>query len=209
MASMKHVGVNVAADPLYTISYGGVNGGLVLVAADDPGLYSSQNEQDTRCVARAAMVPVLEPSDSQEAKDFVKLAFELSEKFDTPVFIRLSTRVSHSQSLVELCDRENVEVKPYEKNIGKYVMMPANAIKRHVVVEDRIAALKDFAETSELNAVENNGSKIGVISAGIAYVYAKEALGEKVDYLKLGMVYPLPDNKLKEFAAAHDVVYVI
>ncbi len=209
MSCMKHVGLNVMADPVFTVSYSGVNGGLVFCVADDPGMHSSQNEQDSRHYAKASKIMMLEPSDSAECKDFTKSAFELSEKFDTPVFIRLSTRVSHSQSLVELCDRENVEVKPYEKNIGKYVMMPANAIKRHVVVEDRITALKEFAETSELNTVENNGSKIGVISAGIAYVYAKEALGDKVDFLKLGMVYPLPDKKLLDFAKAHDVVYVI
>ena len=209
MSCMKHVGLNVMADPVFTVSYSGVNGGLVFCVADDPGMHSSQNEQDSRHYAKASKIMMLEPSDSAECKDFTKMAFELSEQFDTPVFIRLSTRVSHSQSLVELSDREDVQVKPYEKNIGKYVMMPANAIKRHVVVEDRIAALKEFAETSELNSIENNGSKIGVITAGIAYAYAKEALEDKVDYLKLGMVYPLPDKKLREFAATHDVVYVI
>ncbi len=209
MSCMKHVGLNVMADPVFTVSYSGVNGGLVFCVADDPGMHSSQNEQDSRHYAKASKIMMLEPSDSAECKDFTKSAFELSEKFDTPVFIRLSTRVSHSQSLVELCERDNVAVKPYEKNIGKFVMMPANAIKRHVVVEDRIAALKEFAETSDINTVEENGSKIGVISSGIAYVYAKEALGEKVDYLKLGMVYPLPEQKIKDFAAKYDKVYVI
>ena len=209
MSCMKHVGLNVMADPVFTVSYSGVNGGLVFCVADDPGMHSSQNEQDSRHYAKASKIAMLEPSDSAECKEFTKLAFALSEEYDTPVFIRLSTRVSHSQSLVEIEDRKETELKPYEKNIGKYVMMPANAIKRHVVVEDRIAALKEFAETTPLNEIEENGSKIGVITAGIAYEYAKEALGDKADFLKLGMVYPLPDNKLKTFAEKYDKVYVI
>ncbi len=209
MSCMKHVGLNVMADPVFTVSYSGVNGGLVFCVADDPGMHSSQNEQDSRHYAKASKIAMLEPSDSAECKEFTKLAFSLSEEYDTPVFIRLSTRVSHSQSLVEIEDRKEIELKPYEKNIGKYVMMPANAIKRHVVVEDRIAALKQFAETTPLNEIEENGSKIGVITAGIAYEYAKEALGDKADFLKLGMVYPLPDNKLKTFAEKYDKVYVI
>ena len=209
MSCMKHVGLNVMADPVFTASYTGVNGGLVLCVADDQGMHSSQNEQDSRHYAEASKVMMIEPSDSQECKDFTKAAFELSEKFDTPVFVRLSTRVSHSQSLVEIGDREEVELKPYEKNIPKYVMMPAMAMKRHYVVEDRIAALKEFAETSDLNKQEMNGAKIGVISAGITYMYAKEALGDKVNYLKLGMVYPMPENLIKEFAAQCDKVYVI
>ena len=209
MSCMKHVGLNVMADPVFTVSYTGVNGGLVFCVADDPGMHSSQNEQDSRHYAKASKIMMLEPADSAECKNFTKLAFELSEKFDTPAFIRLSTRVSHSQSLVELEDRKEVGVKDYEKNIGKYVMMPANAIKRHVVVEERINALKEYAETADINAVEENGSKIGVISAGIAYLYAKEALGDKVDYLKLGMVYPLPAKKLVDFAKKYDKVYVV
>lgn len=209
MSCMKHVGLNVMADPVFTASYTGVNGGLVLCVADDQGMHSSQNEQDSRHYAEASKVMMIEPSDSQECKDFTKAAFELSEKFDTPVFVRLSTRVSHSQSLVEIGEREEVELKPYEKNIPKYVMMPAMAMKRHYVVEDRIAALKEFAETSDLNKQEMNGAKIGVISAGITYMYAKEALGNKVNYLKLGMVYPMPENLIKEFAAQCDKVYVI
>ncbi|MBR5155300.1 MAG: indolepyruvate ferredoxin oxidoreductase subunit alpha [Clostridia bacterium] len=209
MSCMKHVGLNVMADPVFTVSYSGVNGGLVFCVADDPGMHSSQNEQDSRHYAKASKIMMLEPSDSAECKDYTKMAFDLSEKFDTPAFIRLSTRVSHSQSLVELENRKDVPVKNYEKNIGKYVMMPSNAIKRHVVVEDRIKALKEFTETSEINKVEENGSKIGVISAGIAYVYAKEALGDSVDYLKLGMVYPLPEKKMIEFAKKYDKVYVI
>ena len=209
MSCMKHVGLNVMADPVFTVSYTGVNGGLVFCVADDPGMHSSQNEQDSRHYAKASKITMLEPADSSECKEFTKYAFELSEKMDTPVFIRLSTRVSHSQSMVELCDKENVELKPYEKNIGKYVMMPGNAIKRHVVVEDRINALKEFAETTELNIIEENNSKIGIISAGIAYMYAKEALGNSADYLKLGMVYPLPEKKIKDFAAKYDKVFVI
>ena len=209
MTCMKHVGLNVMADPVFTASYTGVNGGLVLCVADDPGMHSSQNEQDSRHYARAAKIAMLEPADSSDCKEYTKAAYALSEQFDTPVFVRLSTRVSHSQSIVELCEREEVALKPYEKNIGKYVMMPANAIRRHVVVEDRMAALAAFAEETPLNAIEGEGKKIGVITAGIAYMYAREALGDNVDYLKLGMVYPLPENKLRAFCAAHDEVWVI
>ncbi len=209
MSCMKHVGLNVMADPVFTVSYTGVNGGLVFCVADDPGMHSSQNEQDSRHYAKASKIMMLEPSDSSDCRDMTKMAFELSEKYDTPVFIRLSTRVSHSQSLVELHDRENVELKPYEKNIQKYVMMPAMAIKRHVVVEDRITALKKLADEGDINTVENNGSKIGVIAAGIAYMYAKEALGDKVDYLKLGMVYPLPEKKIIDFAKNYEKIYVV
>ena len=209
MSCMKHVGLNVMADPVFTVSYIGVNGGLVFCVADDPGMHSSQNEQDSRHYAKASKIAMLEPSDSSECKEFTKLAYTLSEKYDTPMFIRLSTRVSHSQSLVELGDREEVALKPYEKNIPKNVMMPAMAIKRHVIVEERIKALTELAETSELNRVEENGSKIGVITAGIAYMYAKEALGDKADFLKLGMVYPLPEKKIIDFAKKYDKVYVI
>ena len=209
MSCMKHVGLNVMADPVFTVSYIGANGGLVFCVADDPGMHSSQNEQDSRHYAKASKIAMLEPADSSECKEFTKLAYDMSEKYDTPMFIRLSTRVSHSQSLVELCERENVALKPYEKNIAKNVMMPANAIKRHVVVEERIKALTELAETTELNRVEENGSKIGVITAGIAYMYAKEALGEKADFLKLGMVYPLPEKKIIDFAKKYDKVYVI
>lgn len=209
MSCMKHVGLNVMADPVFTVSYTGVNGGLVLCVADDQGMHSSQNEQDSRHYAKASKILMLEPSDSGECKDFTKKAYELSEQFDTPVFLRLSTRVSHSQSLVEEEERADVPLKDYEKNPQKYVMMPANAIKRHVVVEERIKALKEMAEISELNKIEKNGSKIGVIAGGIAYMYAKEALGDKADYLKLGIVYPLPEKKIKEFASNYDKVYVI
>lgn len=209
MACMKHVGLNVMADPLFTAAYTGVNGGLVICVADDPGMHSSQNEQDSRHYAKASKVAMLEPSDSGECRDFTKTAYELSEKFDVPVIIRLSTRVSHSQSLVEELEPESVLLKPYEKNIGKYVMMPGNAIKRHVVVEDRTNALISYAESSSLNTVEDNGSKIGVITSGISYMYAKEALGSRVNYLKLGMVYPLPEKLIADFAAGLDKVYVI
>lgn len=209
MSCMKHVGLNVMADPIFTVSYTGVNGGLVFCVADDPGMHSSQNEQDSRHYAKAAKMPMLEPSDSSECKEYVKLAFELSEKYDAPFFIRLSTRVSHSQSLVELCDRENVELKPYEKNISKYVMMPANAIKRHVVVEERTKALTEFAENSALNTVEDNKSEIGVITSGISYMYAKEALGNKANYLKLGMVYPLPEKLILNFQKKCKKLYVV
>ena len=209
MSCMKHVGLNVMADPVFTVSYSGVNGGLVFCVADDPGMHSSQNEQDSRHYAEAAKIPMLEPSDSAECKNFTKLAYTISETFDAPAFLRLSTRVSHSQSLVELEEPEEVALKPYEKDAAKYVMMPANAIKRHVVVEERMRKLAEYAETCPINRVESKGNKIGVISAGIAYLYAKEALGDQVDYCKLGMIYPMPKQMLLDFAAQHETVYVI
>ena len=167
LASMKHVGLNVAADPLYTAAYTGVTGGLVLVVADDPGMYSSQNEQDTRAVARAAQVPVLEPSDSQDAKDFVKLAYDISEKYDTPVFVRTTTRLAHSQGIVELEDRVEREDTPYERKFQKYVMMPGNAIRRHPVVEERMKKLAEDANSLEINKAEYNDTSIGFITSGI------------------------------------------
>lgn len=207
MASMKHVGVNVAADPLYTISYSGVNGGLVLVAADDPGLYSSQNEQDTRCVARAAMVPVLEPSDSQEAKDFMKYAFDLSEKYDTPVILRTTTRLSHSQGPVTLEERcEPVDVT-YERNVGKFVMMPGNAKLRHLFVEQRLKDMATDGHDMPINKMEINDTTIGFITSGIAYQYVKEAC-PNASVLKLGMVHPLPRTLIEEFAAKVDTLYI-
>ena len=209
MSCMKHVGLNVMADPLFTVSYIGVNGGLVFCVADDPGMHSSQNEQDSRHYAKASKVLMLEPSDSSECKNYTKCAFELSEKFDTPVILRLSTRVSHSQSLVEIEDKIDYKLKDYEKNIAKNVMMPGNAIKRHVVVEKRQLDEVEFANTTELNTIENNGKKIGIITAGISYVYSKEALGDNVDYLKLGMVYPLPTTKIVDFCKSHNKVYII
>lgn len=209
MSCCKHVGLNVMADPIFTDSYIGVGGGAVFCVADDPGMHSSQNEQDSRHYARAAKIPMLEPSDSSDCLNFTKAAFDLSERFDTPVFVRLSTRVSHSQSLVEIGTREAHPVKPYEKNIPKHVMMPAMAKGRHVLVEERTEKLIEYAETSPLNIREDNGSNIGVITAGISYEYAKEALGDKVNYLKLGMVWPLPVTLLRDFAANCDKVYVI
>ena len=206
---MKHVGLNVAADPLYTVAYTGVTGGMVIAVADDPGMHSSQNEQDSRHHAIASKVLMLEPSDSAECKEFVKQGFKLSEKYDTPVIIRLSTRVSHSQSSVELCERENVPTKPYVKNPQKYVMMPAYAKGRHVVVEERTKKLIEYGETSPLNTVELNEGDIGVITSGISYQYAKEALGNSVSYLKLGIVNPLPVNIIKDFAGRFKTVYVI
>ena len=207
--AMKHVGLNVAADPLFTASYTGVNGGMVLAVADDPGMHSSQNEQDSRHYAIGAKVPMLEPSDSQECKDYAKLAYEISEKFDTPVILRLTTRVSHSQSAVTTADRIPHTIPEYKKNIAKNVMVPANAIKKHVVVEQRTLDLIDYAETSGINTVEMNSDEIGVITSGICYQYAKEALGDKASYLKLGMVNPLPVKLIKDFAAKVKTLYVI
>ena len=207
--AMKHVGLNVAADPLFTASYTGVNGGMVLAVADDPGMHSSQNEQDSRHYAIGAKVPMLEPSDSQECKDYAKLAYELSEKFDTPVILRLTTRVSHSQSAVTTADRIPHAIPEYKKNIAKNVMVPANAIKKHVVVEQRTLDLIDYAETSGINTVEMNSDEIGVITSGICYQYAKEALGDKASYLKLGMVNPLPVKLIKDFAAKVKTLYVV
>ena len=207
MASMKHVGVNVASDPLYTISYGGVNGGLVLVAADDPGLYSSQNEQDTRCVARAAMVPVLEPSDSQEAKDFVKFAYEISEKYDTPVILRTTTRLAHSQGTVTLEDRIDVPDKPYQRDPSKFVMMPGNAIGRHIYVEQRMKAMAEDSSNFAINQAEYRDTSIGFITSGIPYQYVKEAC-PNASVLKLGMVHPLPRKLIEDFASKVDTLYI-
>ena len=207
--AMKHVGLNVAADPLYTAGYTGVNGGMVIAVADDPGMHSSQNEQDSRHHAIASKVMMIEPSDSAECKDFAKAAFELSEKFDTPVIVRLSTRVSHSQSAVEMCERVKREPIPYEKNPQKFVMMPGNAIKRHPIVEQRLADIAEYAENSSLNKLEINSTEIGVITSGISYQYAKEALGDKASYLKLGIINPLPVNIIKDFASKCKKVYVI
>ncbi len=207
MVSMKHVGVNVASDPLYTVAYIGVNGGLVMVAADDPGMYSSQNEQDTRCVARAAQVPVIEPADSSEAKEFVKFAYDISEKYDTPVIVRTTTRLAHSQGIVELCDRDNREDRPYVKDIKKNVMMPGNAKLRHIVVEDRMKALAADGYDFPINKVEYNDTSIGFITSGIPYQYVKEAM-PNASVLKLGMVHPLPKKLIEEFASKVDKLYI-
>lgn len=207
LASMKHVGVNVASDPLYTISYAGVNGGLVLVAADDPGLYSSQNEQDTRCVARAALVPVIEPSDSAEAKEFMKFAYEISEKYDTPVIVRTTTRLSHSQGVVALGEREEHADKPYTRNPAKYVMMPVNAKGRHVYVEERMKKLSEEGADFPVNRAEYRDTSIGFITSGIPYQYVREACPD-ASVLKLGMVHPLPKKLIEEFASKVEKLYI-
>ncbi len=208
IVSMKHVGLNVAADPLFTVSYTGVNGGLVIVVADDPGMHSSQNEQDSRYYARSAHIPMLEPSDSQEAKDFVKMAFEISEKYDTPVFIRMTTRVAHSQSLVEIADREPIPLKEYKKDFSKYVMMPGMARKRHIVVEERMKRLQEDCSSFSINRIEEGDKSIGIITSGIVYQYAKEAF-PNASFLKLGMIHPLPKKLIEEFASKVEKVYVL
>lgn len=206
---MKHVGLNVAADPLYTCSYTGVNAGLVICVADDAGMHSSQNEQDSRHHAIAAKVPMLEPSDSDEAYRFAKLAFAISEEFDTPVIIKMCTRVAHSQSVVEIGERVEPERKPYEKNIAKYVMMPGNAIRRHPIVEERTRKLIAYGETSELNRVEMGDTGLGIITSSTCYQYAKEAFGEKASILKLGLVNPLPRQLILDFAAKVDRLAIL
>ncbi len=209
LVTMKHVGINVAADPLFTLSYTGVNGGLLLVSADDPAMHSSQNEQDNRNYGRFAKIPVIEPSDSQECKDFVATALELSEKFDTPVLYRTTTRTSHSKSIVILGKRTEQPGKvELVKDMPKYTMLPVSAKKRHPLVEERIVKLKEYAETTALNRVEYNDTKIGVITNGISYQYVKEALPE-ASVLKLGLTYPLPENKIKDFAGKVDKLLII
>ena len=208
MACMKHVGLNVASDPLYTLAYTGVGGGLVIVVADDPGIASSQNEQDTRMIARSAHLPLLEPSDSGEAKDFVKYAFELSEKYDTPVILRTTTKLSHSQSVVQLCDRVVPEDKAYERSVPKYVMMPASAIGRHRAVESRELKMAEDAAGFPINRVEKGNGKVGFITSGIAYQYVKEAAPD-ADVLKLGIINPLPRKLIEEFISSVERVYVI
>lgn len=207
--AMKHVGLNVAADPLFTLSYTGVNGGMVICVADDPGMHSSQNEQDSRHYAIASKIPMLEPADSQESYDFAKKAFELSEKYDTPVLLRMCTRIAHSQSIVETGERNEAGVKEYEKNPEKYIMMPGNAKKRHPFVEERTGRLTELAENCSFNRIEYTNSKIGVITSGASYQYVKEALGDSVSVYKLGLVNPLPEKSIIEFASRMDKVYVI
>ncbi len=206
---MKHVGLNVAADPLFTLSYTGVNGGLVICVADDPGMHSSQNEQDSRHYAQASKVPMLEPSDSKEALEFTKLAFELSEEFDTPVFIKMCTRVAHSQSIVETSERVLPEDKPYEKNPQKYIMVPANAKLRHPIVEERTRKLTEYAETAEINCEEYADSEFGIITTGTCYQYVKEVFGDSVSVLKLGMIHPMPVERIKRFADKVGKVYIV
>ncbi len=208
--SMKHVGLNVAADPLFTIAYTGVNAGMIIGVADDAGMHSSQNEQDSRHYAEAAKVPMLEPSNSAEALAFAKLAYEISEQFDTPVFLKMCTRVAHSQSVVELSDRVEPAQKPYEKQPQKYIMMPGNAKRRHPVVEERTLALAAWAETAPCNVWERGTDrKLGIITSSTSYQYVKEVCGDAVSILKLGMVFPMPDGKLKDFAASVDRVVVV
>ncbi|NLL55624.1 MAG: indolepyruvate ferredoxin oxidoreductase subunit alpha [Clostridiales bacterium] len=208
MVCMKHVGLNVAADPLFTIAYSGVNGGLVIVVADDPGMHSSQNEQDSRFYARSAHIPMVEPADSQEAKDYVGFALDFSEKYDTPVILRTTTRIAHSQSFVEIGERQEYPLRPYVKDVSKYTMMPSSAKGRHIVVEARENKIKEVAETLEINKVIYKDKKLGVICAGAIYQYVEEALPHASIY-KLGMVYPLPIQSLKRFASEVDECIVI
>ncbi len=207
--AMKHVGLNVAADPLFTLSYTGVNGGMVICVADDPAMHSSQNEQDSRHYAIAAKVPMLEPADSAEAYAFAKSAFELSEKYDTPVLLRMCTRIAHSQSIVETGEPVPAVLKDYEKNPAKYIMMPGNAIKRHPVVEERTLALQELAEDCAYNTVEMHSDEIGIITSGCSYLYVKEALGDSASILKIGLPNPLPVKLIKDFAAKVKKLYVI
>ncbi len=207
---MKHVGLNVAADPLFTVSYTGVNAGMVIAVADDAGMHSSQNEQDSRHYARSAKIPMLEPSDSAEALAFAKKAYELSEQFDVPVFLKMCTRIAHSQSIVETGERVEVPAKPYVKTISKYVMTPANAIKRHPVVEERTRKLVEFAETTELNRIEDGPDRsIGIVTSSTSYQYVKEVCGDKAPILKLGMIWPLPEKKIVDFAKSVGTLVVV
>lgn len=208
-SAMKHVGLNVAADPLFTSSYIGINGGMVIAVADDPGMHSSQNEQDSRHYAIAAKLPMFEPSDSKECKEFTKIAYDISEIYDTPVLIRLTTRVAHSRSVVEISDREELELLDYVKDTAKNVMLPVFARQRHALVEERMKKLSDFAEIISVNSVEYNDRNIGIIAAGDCYNYAKEVMGDKASYLKLGMINPLPVKYIKNFADEVDKLYVI
>lgn len=208
--AMKHVGLNVAADPLFTISYTGVNAGMVICVADDPGMHSSQNEQDSRHYAIAAKLPMLEPSDSEEALEFTKKAYEISEEFDTPVLLKMCTRVSHSQSIVETSERVEPPIKPYVKDAAKYVMVPANAKKRHPIVEERTKKLEAFAEETELNRLEVGEDKsLGIICDSTSYEYVKEVFGDRISILKLGLINPMPDEKIKKFAASIDRLVVV
>ena len=209
VASMKHVGLNVAADPLFTIAYTGVNGGFVIITADEPGQHSSQNEQDNRNYAKSAKIPMLEPSDSQEAKDMIKKAFEISEKYDTPVLYRLTTRLCHSKSIVECNERKEVGIKEYVKDANKYVTVPAVSRKLRVKVEERLKKLIDYSNTTEFNYMEINNSKVGVIVSGMCFNFAKEVFKENVSYLKLGFTFPMPDEKIKEFSSEVDKIYII
>lgn len=209
LSTMKHVGLNVAADPLFTMAYEGVNGGLVVVTADDPGMHSSQNEQDNRYYAPHAKVALIEPSDSQECLDYIKEAYKISEEYDTLVLFRSTTRVSHSKSIVELGERVEVGVKPYEKNVKKYVMIPAHSKAKHYEVEERLEKLRQYSNKTFLNRIEMGDTKIGIITSGISYQYAKEVFEDKASYLKIGYSYPLPDEMIKDFASKVEKLYII
>lgn len=208
LATMKHVGVNVASDPLLTAAYTGVNGGLVLVSADDPGMHSSQNEQDNRHYARFAKIPMLEPADSAEAKEFTLRAFALSEEFDTPVLLRTTTRVNHGKSVVELAEPQEAPARRFERDLQKYVMIPAYGMKRHAFVEERLQRLREFSNTTALNRIEWGDTAVGIITSGISYQYVKEVAPD-ASVLKLGMTYPLPDQLIAEFAAKVKALYVV
>ena len=209
MASMKHVGLNVAADPLFTFAYTGVNGGMVAITADEPGQHSSQNEQDNRNFAKAMKIPMVEPSTSQEAKDFMKKAFEISEKFNTPVLYRMTTRTCHSKGIVECGERIEAPKKEYKKDAQRYVTVPAVAKKLRAKIEDRMVALREFSETTDMNRIEDNGKKVGAIVSGMCYNYAKEVFGNDVNYLKLGFTYPMPVEMMKNFLNSVDKCYVL
>jgi indolepyruvate ferredoxin oxidoreductase alpha subunit len=209
LCAMKHVGLNVAADPLFTLAYTGVSGGLVVVTADDPGLHSSQNEQDNRYYAIHAKVAMIEPSDSQECLDYVKYAFQLSEKYDIPVLFRVTTRICHSKSLVSMGVREDIGVKEYKKDVKKYCMVPAFGRERHVVVEQKLAQLREYSNESPLNRIEWEDNKIGIIAGGISYQHAREVMGDDASYLKIGLSFPLPEKLIREFAAGVEKLYVI
>jgi indolepyruvate ferredoxin oxidoreductase alpha subunit len=209
LCAMKHVGVNVAADPIFTAAYNGVGGGFVIVSADDPSMHSSQNEQDNRYYARSAKMPMLEPSDSQECLDFMRAAYEISERFDSPVLFRITTRVAHSKSPVVFGEREEHPAPAYVRNVQKNISLPVNAIRNHAKVEQNMAALEAYACTSPLNRVEMNGTKIGVVTASIAYQYAKDAFPEDASFLKLGITNPLPMALIRDFASKVDKLYVI
>ncbi len=208
LVAMKHVGLNVAADPLMTSAYTGVNGGFVIISADDPGMHSSQNEQDNRIFARFAKIPLLEPSDSQEAHDFVKLAFEISEKYDTPVIVRTTTRISHAKGIVEVDDRKEVPIREYRKNPEKYTMIPAYARRRHEILENRLETLKNLSNSIEINRIEEGDNEIGIVASGIAYQYAREVFPEAT-FLKLGMPFPFPDDLFRKFSSMVKKIYVV
>ena len=209
LAAMKMVGVNVAADPLFSFAYSGVNGGMVLITGDDPGLHSSQNEQDNRHYAKFAKIAMIEPSDSQESKDMIKAAMEISEKYNTPILFRMTTRVCHSKSLVEIGERTEDSKKPYVKNLAQYDLIPSVSKRLRAELEERLHKLADFADETDLNYFEWNDSKIGIISSGVAYQYAKEVFGDKASYLKLGFTYPLPEKKIKKFSSQVETLYIV